>query len=127
MLEESRPKIFGLEDINVDKPVYVTEGPLDSIFVDNCIAMAGSDGQINFDDTIMVYDNEPRSVEIVKKIQKSINKGFKVVIWPGTLEYKDINDMIMSGLNKADVKLIIETNTYKGLQANMALTNWKKC
>ena len=89
--------------------------------------MAGSDGQINFDDTIMVYDNEPRSVEIVKKIQKSINKGFKVVIWPGTLEYKDINDMIMSGLNKADVKLIIETNTYKGLQANMALTNWKKC
>lgn len=127
MLEESRPKIFGLDNIDETKTVYVTEGPLDSIFVDNCVAMAGSDGQIYFNDTVMVYDNEPRSIEIVKKVEKSINKGHKVVVWPSSLEYKDINDMAMGGLNKADIKLLIDKNTYKGLQANMALTNWKKC
>jgi predicted RNA-binding Zn-ribbon protein involved in translation (DUF1610 family) len=127
MLEESRPKIFGLDELNTGKTVYVTEGPLDSIFVDNCIAMAGSDGQIQFDDVVMVYDNEPRSIEIVKKIQKSIDKGHKVVVWPSTLDYKDINDMAMGNLNKADIKLLIDTNTYRGLQADMALVNWKKC
>ena len=89
--------------------------------------MAGSDGQIQFDDVVMVYDNEPRSTEIVKKIQKSIDKDHKVVVWPSTLDYKDINDMAMGNLNKADIKLLIDTNTYKGLQANMALVNWRKC
>ena len=126
MLDESRSKIFGLDVIDFERTVYVTEGPLDSCFVDNCIAMAGSDGQTDYEDVVMIYDNEPRSIEIVKKMQKAIDKGKKIVIWPKNIEQKDINDMIMSGMNKADIKLIIEQNTYNGLQADMALVNWKR-
>ena len=128
MLDESKPKCFGLETLKYGKTVYVTEGPLDSCFIDNCVAMAGSDISADLgDDVVMVYDNEPRSVEIVKKIEKAIAKQQKVVVWPSTLNYKDINDMVMGGLTKADVQLMIHQNTYSGLQANMALMNWRKC
>ena len=127
MLDETKPKIFGLESIDVSKKVYVVEGPLDSCFVDNCLAMAGSDGQMPYDDVVMVYDNEPRSIEIVKKIEKAISRHYSIVIWPEGIQSKDINDMIMSGMSKADIKLIIEQNTYKDLQATMALSKWRKC
>ena len=127
MLDETKPKIFGLENIDVSKKVYVVEGPLDSCFVDNCLAMAGSDGQMPYDDVVMVYDNEPRSIEIVKKIEKAISRHYSIVIWPEGIQSKDINDMIMSGMSKADIKLIIEQNTYKDLQATMALSKWRKC
>ena len=35
--------------------------------------------------------------------------------------------MILSGMSTADIKLVIEQNTFSGLQANMALTNWRRC
>ena len=84
MLDESKPKIFGLDGVDFDKKVYVVEGPLDSCFVNNCLAMAGSDATLAFNDVnaVMVYDNEPRSIEIVKKIQKAISRQYGVVIWP---------------------------------------------
>ena len=129
MLDETKSKIFGLESINFDETVYVVEGPLDSCFVDNCLAMAGSDATMALNDVTatMVYDNEPRSIEIVKKMEKAISRCFRVVIWPEHIKSKDINDMILSGMNKADIKLIIEQNTYKDLQATMALSKWRKC
>ena len=89
--------------------------------------MAGSDGQMPYEDVVMVYDNEPRSIEIVKKIEKAIGRHYSIVIWPEGIQSKDINDMIMSGMSKADIKLIIEQNTYKDLQATMALSKWRKC
>jgi hypothetical protein len=89
--------------------------------------MAGSDIQIKFDDVVMIYDNEPRSIQIVKKMQKAINKQKKIVVWPTNLVYKDINDMIISGYSEADIELLIDQNTYSDLQADMALVNWKRC
>mgnify|MGYP003312601191 FL=1 len=77
--------------------------------------------------TTVIYDNEPRSIEIVKKIKKAIGNQQQVVIWPENIKYKDINDMILGGMSEADVQLIIEQNTYKGLEADMALVNWRKC
>ena len=129
MLDDSKPKMFGLETVDFDKKVYVIEGPLDSCFVDNSVAMAGSDATLSMNDVnaVMVYDNEPRSIEIVKKIEKAIHASYGVVIWPQGIKNKDINDMILSGMSTADIKLVIEQNTYKGLEANMALTNWRRC
>ena len=60
-------------------------------------------------------------------MQKAINKQKRIVVWPNSLEYKDINDMIVGGYSEADIKLLIDQNTYGGLQADMALVNWKKC
>ena len=132
MLDESKPKVFGLDGVDFDKKIYAVEGPLDSCFVKNCIAMAGSDisfvtNNYKFFPVTMVYDNEPRSIEIVKKIKKAISNQQQVVIWPENIKYKDINDMILGGMSEADVQLIIEQNTYKGLEADMALVNWRRC
>ena len=126
MLDESRPKLYGLDDVNSSKSVYVVEGPIDSMFVNNCIAMAGSDVRLPYKNVVMIYDNEPRSREIVKKIEKSIDMGRKVVVWPSKIQYKDINDMIMNGYSKADIDLILSENTHEGLSAKMALSVWKK-
>ena len=129
MLDESKPKMFGLDTIDFEKQVYVTEGPLDSFFVDNCVAMAGSDPTVALNDVnaVMIYDNEPRSIEIVKKMQKAISKQYGIVIWPEAIKQKDINDMILNGVHPEELKQIIELNIYSGLQADMALVNWKRC
>ena len=126
MLDESRSKLFGLDDVDSSKRVYVTEGPFDSMFIFNSVAMAGSDANVPFDNAVMIYDNEPRSKEIVAKIEKSIEARRKVVIWPSGNEYKDINEMVMNKYSIADVKLIIDENTYDGLPARMALSTWRR-
>ena len=126
MLYEDKPKIFGQDRINYEKPVYIVEGPFDSTFIQNSVAMAGSDVDIrtyNWSDYIYVYDNEPRNREIVNRISKTIDRGDKVVIWPNNIYEKDINDMVLAG---HDVQSIVELNTYDGLEANLKFTTWKR-
>ena len=126
LIDESKSKLYGLDDVNSSKVVYVVEGPFDSMFVSNAIAMTGSDATIPFNNYVMVYDNEPRNDAIVKKMEKSINMGRKIVVWPSKIEHKDINDMIMAGMRTADIKLIIDENTFDNLSAKMALNIWKR-
>ena len=126
MLDDDAPKIYGLDKIRTDAPVYVTEGPFDSTFISNAIAMCGADANIDsigIGSCVWVYDNEPRNREIVNRISKAIDSGKSVVIWPDSVDVKDINDMVMSGL---DVQNLVESNTYSGLQAKLKFTNWKK-
>ena len=126
MLDENRPKIFGLDNINETKPIYIVEGPFDSTLLDNSVAMAGSDvdpRSYNWSDYIWVYDNEPRNREIVNRISKSIDRGDKVVIWPNDIQQKDINDMVMAG---HDVDSLVESNTYQNIEAQIKFTEWKK-
>ncbi len=125
MLEEDAPKLFGLDKINESETIYIVEGPIDSLFLDNSVAMAGSDVDIRsfgWSDYIWVYDNEPRSRQITDKLSKSIDNGDKVVIWPNNIEEKDINDMSNSGIN---VKDVVQSNVYQGLKAKLQLSNWK--
>ena len=125
MLEEDAPKLFGLDKINESEPIYIVEGPIDSLFLDNAVAMAGSDVDIRsfgWGNYIWVYDNEPRSRQITDKLSKSIDHGDKVVIWPNNIEQKDINDMSNAGIN---VKDVVQSNVYQGLKAKLQLSNWK--
>jgi len=126
MLDEEAPKIYGLNTIDQNLPVYVVEGPFDSTFVNNSVALCGSDGDVRClegSSIVFVYDNEPRNREIVNRISKCISRGEKVVIWPSGIVDKDINDMVLSGLNVMDV---IKSNTYSGLEAKIKFNNWKK-
>ena len=126
MLEKDAPKIYGLDKINESKPIFIVEGPFDSLFLDNSVAMAGSDldpRSFGWSDYIWVYDNEPRNREIVNRIESTIDRGDKVVIWPSGIDDKDINDMFNSGI---DPQSVIESNIYQGLQAKLKLNNWKK-
>ena len=126
MLNDDSPKIYGLEKINRKQSIYIVEGPFDSTFVENSIAMCGSDIDVrSFDwsDYIWVLDNEPRNREIVNRVSRVINRGDRVVIWPNGLMEKDINDMILAG---HDVMSMLELNTYSGLEAKIKFNNWKK-
>lgn len=130
--DEEATKIFGLERWNPLQKTYVLEGPFDSLFLPNAVAMAGSSVDISkvFEDkenTIFVYDNECRSPEIIRLMKKTINKDFSVCIWPSTNKLKDINDMFLSGRTKEDILQEIEDNTKHGLEALLALNSWKKC
>ena len=126
MLDEEAPKIYGLETINSELPIYVVEGPFDSTFIDNSVALCGSDGDLGYfkrSDTILVYDNEPRNREIVGRIERCIDRNQKVVIWPSSIVEKDINDMVLAG---HDVMSMIKLNTYSGLEAKVKFNSWKK-
>jgi len=126
MLSNESPKLYGLEKVDSSKPIYIVEGPFDSTFVENAIAMCGSDVDIRsfgWSNYIWVFDNEPRNREIVKRISKTIDRGDKVIIWPINVQQKDINDMILAGLNVMDV---LKSNTYSGLEAKIKFNNWKK-
>lgn len=120
------PKIYGLDRLKRGKPIYVTEGVLDSFFVDNCLAVMGSDLACDILkplDPILVYDNEPRNSEIVKKMLQSIQLGYKIVIHERLNPYKDLNEMALNGY---DISSYLERNTYHGLKANLEFSQWRK-
>ena len=126
MLNEEAPKVYGLDKINKGEIVYVVEGPFDSTFVSNSVAMCGSDSSLaclEGSSIVYVYDNEPRNKEIVNRIEKCIAKGEQVIIWPTIIADKDINDMVLSG---HDIMSVLKSNTYSGLEAKVKFNNWKK-
>lgn len=129
ILNDSYPKIYNLDKPDYTKTVYVVEGPIDSMFLDNSIAMVGADidkmfFMSNFETKfVMVYDNEKRNKQIVDRMEKSIEMKFPIVIWPNYLKEKDINDMIIAGI---DAQKIIKENTYMGLEAKAKLIGWKR-
>ena len=126
LLDKDKGKIFGLERWNKDETTYLVEGPIDSLFLPNALAMAGSDiteNKYSNSDMIVCLDNEQRNAEIISKYSKFIDRGFKIVIWPDNIRSKDINDMILEDLNPLQ---IIQENTYHGLAAKIKLDNWKR-
>ena len=126
IFDEDKHKVFGLNNVKESDPIYIVEGPIDSLFLDNSVAMVGSDVDprtYSWSDYIWVYDNEPRNRQIVERISNSIDRGEKVVIWPQSVAEKDINDMILVG---RDPQQIIKNNTYQGIQAKIKLTEWKR-
>jgi hypothetical protein len=133
ILDELKPRVYGLDSIDLTRHVNIVEGPIDSMFVTNCLAMGGS----HLDKTVtalglsparvtMVYDNEPRNKEIVAAIGKAIDNGFNVCIWPDNHGYKDINDMVKDGYTTEAIDTMIKNSTYCDLLAKMRLQQWKK-
>ena len=126
MLNDDAPKVYGFDEIDEKEPIYIVEGPFDSTFLDNSIAMVGADldiGSFGWSNYIWVFDNEPRNREITDRISKTIDRGDKVVIWPSNIHEKDINDMVLCG---HQVKDVVKYNTYQGLEAKLNFTTWKK-
>ena len=126
MLNEEAPKVYGMDQIEKGRSVYVVEGPFDSTFINNSIALCGSDGDLeHFEayDFIYAYDNEPRNKEIVGRIERCIERNQRVVIWPNNIKEKDINEMVLAG---HDVQSVIESNVYNGLKAKLQFNTWKR-
>jgi len=128
ILDKEYPKIFGLDRVDTSRNFYVVEGPIDSLFIKNAVAVAQSDLRLpnHKDKTVLIPDNEPRNREICKQIDRYIEEGYSVVLWPKGLEEKDINDMILAGKSPAEIQMIIHSNTHKGLQAKTVFNSWKR-
>tara|TARA_B100002019_G_scaffold58792_1_gene50474 strand:+ start:239 stop:1237 length:999 start_codon:yes stop_codon:yes gene_type:complete len=128
-LDENKQKVYGLDTVNLQEPIYIVEGPIDSMFLKNCLAAAGADLTLKVEPSNVTYifDNEPRNKEIIKRMYDVIEKDYNVVIWPDNIQLKDVNDMIMSGMTLAEVQTIISTNTFSKLEALTKLSYYKKC
>lgn len=130
-IDESEEKIFGLERVDYSQIIYITEGPIDSLFLPNAIAVSGSSFNSQtikqiMSNCVIISDNEPRHKDITKIIEKNIDLGYKVVLWPETIKEKDINEMILAGRSRGEILGIIRDNTYSGIEAKLRFANWKK-
>ncbi|NDB81628.1 MAG: DNA primase [Alphaproteobacteria bacterium] len=128
-INEDLPFVFGLDKLDTSKPVYAVEGPLDSLFIQNAIAVGGTsfskinELNIDKDQLVIVIDNQPRNKEVVKLLNNAIDDNYRVIVWPQNVLEKDINDMILSGKN---INKILKDNTYNGLEAKLKFTAWKR-
>ena len=129
-VHENAPKVFGLERWNSDQHTYLVEGPIDSLFLPNCLAVAGADmsdlGILNKDKTTLIFDNEPRNFQIVRSMIKSLQDGWKIVVWPNSIACKDINDMVLTSIKDARLVEIINRNTYSGQRGEWEVHSLKK-
>lgn len=126
-------KIFGMHRVQKKNRVYVFEGQFDSFFIENAVASGDSNlcgvgaALDQYEDVVLVYDNEPRNKEIVKQIGKAIDANYNVCLFPDSIAYKDVNEMICGGMSVNELKEIIDNNTFQGLTAKLKFVEWKRC
>jgi transcription elongation factor Elf1 len=131
-VDDTEEKVFGLDRVNFAKRIFITEGPLDSLFIPNAIAVSGSSFTTPTIESLktnctVIYDNEPRSKELTNLIKKTIDAGFSVCMWPEVIVEKDINEMILAGRTSEEILEIIKQNTYTGVEAQLRFASWRKC
>ena len=128
-LDENKQKVYGLDTVNLQEHIHIVEGPIDSMFLKNCLAASGADLTLKIEPNNITYifDNEPRNKEIIKRMYDVIEKDYNLVVWPNDMRHKDINDMIISGMSIAEVQTIISKNTFAKLEALTKLSYYKKC
>ena len=130
-LDSTESMLFGLDRVNFNDDIRAFEGPLDSIFLKNSIAFIGGnfnslEGNVPKGKTVIVFDNEPHSIETKHKMQRAIDDGYRICIWPDNITQKDVNDMLLSGLDVNHIEYIINQNTCEGMSAQVRLSAWSK-
>jgi len=129
--DDNEPLIYGLRTVDYNRTVYVTEGPIDSLFLPNSIAVGGSDFSklksiVPTEQAVVVFDNERRNPQLTKLMRQVIEDGFTICFWPKTIKQKDINDMVLNGLSPSVIEQTINNNKFSGLSAKMTLSDWSK-
>ena len=121
-------KVYNLDFVDQSRPVYITEGPIDSMMLDNAIAVSGSNLEIAkslVKNPVFVFDNEPRSPIICQKMWRVIKEKLPIVIYPPQITLKDLNDMVVK--KRIDVNKLVKENTVSGLQAELCFHSWISC
>lgn len=131
-VDEECPKVYGWNKLDYSKTIYIMEGPLDSLFIPNSVASMGCDlGRVvpfigNDNDYVLVHDCERRNKNIIRNIERSVQGGFKVCIWPDSYTFKDINEGILGGYTPISIQKLIDDNTFSGIEATMRLNQWSR-
>jgi len=130
-IESDKKLIYGMDRVDLNQPVKIVEGPIDSLFLSNCIASGDANlalvaDEISAAEKVLIFDNEPRNKEIVKMMQNAIKLHHNVVIWPSSIKGKDINEIILSGKPVDEIEKIISSNTFRDIEAQLKFNMWKK-
>jgi hypothetical protein len=127
ILDDSYPHIYGMDRVNLSEKVYVVEGPLDSMFLPNCVAV-GTSALLSFNnsdcDEVYITDRDVRNVEIMKIAMKIIKAGKKICLLPLDLPGSDLNELVQNGVK--NLKEIVDCNTMQGLEAELNFATWSK-
>ena len=130
-LDDTAEKVYGLDRVDFQEEIFVLEGPIDSLFLPNAIAVSGSD--MNTDTVqkikaraVLITDNNPRNTEVCKSINKVIKKNFRVCLFPKSIQEKDINDLVLSGWTQEQILTMIKQNTFQGFEAEMRFSEWRR-
>lgn len=133
-LRPERPFLFAHDRVQTGSMVYALEGPIDAMFLPNAVASGGGDvtreisrSPLKPEDVAVVYDSERRSAPTVKKMISAVERGFNVCVWPESIQQKDVNDMVLSGMSASQVLMIINECTLKGPAALAAIAAWRRC
>ena len=127
ILNSDFPKIFGLDRIDRTKPISVVEGGLDSLFIPNCVAVGSSDLKSFKEGSLYIYDNEPRSKEIVSLMYDTVKLGYNIFVPPDNYKWKDMNDAIVKGkMSVSELRELVSGNSFSGLSAIAKLNKWKR-
>lgn len=137
-LDDNENLIYNIENVNVNKTIYVVEGPVDCLMLPNSVSALNSDlvGKIEklfiynkklIDNCVFIFDNQPKNKEVVKMINKAVVKGYKTFIWPTNITEKDLNVLVTDGkYTHGELLELVNTHTYQQLRAKLAFTAWKK-
>jgi len=130
-IDDNDPMIFGIDKVDTNDVIYVTEGPLDSLFLPNSVSVGNANLRVAAEHLpkeklVLIYDNEPRNKEIVKNIQRSVNDGFSVCVWPKSYKEKDINDIIMkSSTTEEELLSTVKDRTFVGPRLLLEFNSWR--
>lgn len=134
--------LYGVHNLDLfHDNVYIFEGPIDSFFIKNGLAVCGIQEETNrtFNELqskqitqlttfkkIWCLDNQWNDNASLKKSSILVDSGEHVFIWPEAFKnYKDLNELcIKFNRDSINPELIIK-NTYSGLKAKILLTNIK--
>lgn len=129
---EHATKIYGLDTVDESRTVYVVEGPIDSLFIDNGAAITGGSLDLSTvpwkSNRVWIMDHEPRHPDTIKRMKRLIDAGEAIVFWDKSpWQSKDINDMIRKdGATAAEIMSYIKDNTASGLEAKMRFSRYAK-
>lgn len=119
--------LYGENTLDNNVPyIFIFEGPIDSMFVKNGVAMAGTDlsnKQQSFIDScigfekIFVYDNDTDNKQLARKINNKLKQNQKVFIWPEKFsKFKDINEVCCKlKIDEFNWKFIVD-NSFSGTE-----------
>lgn len=120
--------LFNVSNINPAIPyVFVFEGPIDSMFVSNGVAIASLTPTEKQENTlrsflgynlIYVFDNDKQNGETKRRVEKHIQSGKAVFIWPQEFRaYKDFNEVCCNlGIDEIPWKFVVK-HSAKGAEA----------
>jgi hypothetical protein len=130
-LDKNEQVLYGRDTVNASLPIYVLEGPIDSMFIKNSVAVGSSYLQaasrvLPKEKLTLVFDNESRNKEVIKVMAKAIEENYRITIFPENFKFKDINEAVLSGMHPSDIQTILKNYSYKGLAALLAFKNWER-